>query len=104
MTRHKCHCNVIYSHDEFLDILPYRASKGKAVRYLSYKWEIPISNIMVCGDSGNDEEMLTGNTLGLVVGNYQPELSFLKGRKKIHFSSKAYAAGIIDGLQHYGLL
>lgn len=104
LTRHKCHCNVIYSHDEFLDILPYRASKGKAVRYLSYKWEIPISNIMVCGDSGNDEEMLTGNTLGLVVGNYQPELSFLKGRKKIHFSSKPYAAGIIDGLRHYGLL
>ena len=37
----KCRYDLIYSHNEFLDILPYRASKGTAIRYLSYKWEIP---------------------------------------------------------------
>ncbi|GBC60798.1 glycosyl transferase family 1 [Desulfonema ishimotonii] len=100
----KCHCTIIYSHDQFLDILPYRASKGKAVRYLSYKWEIPAENIMVCGDSGNDKEMLKGNTMGVVVGNYTPELEKLRGRRKIYFSSEKNAGGIIDGLVHYGLI
>ena len=100
----KCHCTVIYSHDEYLDILPHRASKGKAVRYLSYKWEIPLENIMVCGDSGNDREMLIGSPMGVVVGNYARELESLKGKRRIYFSPKNYAAGIIDGLNHFGLI
>ncbi len=104
LTRNKCHCNIIYSNDKFLDILPYRASKGKAVRYLSYKWEIPLKNIMVCGDSGNDEEMLSGSSLGLIVSNYRSELEKLKGRKRIRFSPRSHAGGIMDGLEHYRLI
>ncbi len=104
LNQNRCHCSVIYSHDEFLDILPHRASKGKAVRYLSYKWEIPLDNIMVCGDSGNDREMLVGSPMGVVVGNYAHELENLKGKRRIYFSPKSYAAGIIDGLTHFGLI
>ncbi len=94
-------CRVIYSHGQFLDILPYRASKGRAIKYLSYKYEFPPQHIMVAGDSGNDEDMLRGQTCGLVVGNYSEELEKLKGRPKIFFSKNSYAAGIIDGLYHY---
>ncbi len=104
LTRNRCHCNIIYSSDQFLDILPCRASKGKAVRYLAYKWEIPLENIMVCGDSGNDNKMLQGSSPGVVVGNYKPELEHLRGRRKIFFSEEKYAAGIIDGLRHYRLI
>lgn len=104
LNRHKCHCTVIYSHDKYLDILPHRASKGKAIRYLSYKWEIPLQNIMVCGDSGNDRAMLSGSPMGVVVGNYSRELETLKGKRRIYFSPKTYAAGIIDGLHHFGLV
>ena len=53
-------CQVIYSHGQFLDILPHRASKGKAIKYLKYKYEFPSSKVMVAGDSGNDEDMLRG--------------------------------------------
>ncbi|NOX79595.1 MAG: HAD-IIB family hydrolase [Deltaproteobacteria bacterium] len=94
-------CRVIYSHGQFLDILPYRASKGRAIKYLSYKYEFPPQHIMVAGDSGNDEDMLRGQTCGLVVGNYSEELEKLKGKPKIFFSKNGYAAGIIDGLYHY---
>ena len=96
--------HLVYSHGQFLDILPYRASKGKAVRYLSYKWGIPLPNIMVCGDSGNDESMLRGDTSGVVVGNYSKELEPLKGLRRTYFSEQEYAAGIIDGLRHYGFI
>ncbi|AOY56849.1 MULTISPECIES: HAD-IIB family hydrolase [Desulfococcus] len=104
LNHNKCHCTVIYSHDKYLDILPHRASKGKAVRYLSYKWDIPLQNIIVCGDSGNDQEMLVGSAMGVVVGNYAQELETLKGKRRIYFSPENYAAGIIDGLHHYGLI
>ncbi len=104
LVRNKCHYNLIYSHQTYLDILPHRASKGKAIRYLSYKWGIPLNNIMVCGDSGNDEEMLKGNTLGVVVGNHEKELEKLKGKRKIYFSKKNYAEGIMDGLRKYDLI
>lgn len=101
---HKCHCNLIYSHEKFLDILPSRASKGRAVRYLSYKWDIPIENIMVCGDSGNDEEMLVGESLAVVVANYSRELESIRGRRKVYFAHQPYSAGILEGIYHYRFL
>jgi len=96
--------NLVFSNNQFLDILPYRASKGKAVRYLSYKWEIPLARIMVCGESGNDTDLLRGDMCGVVVANHSSELEPLRGSRKLFFSKKEYAAGIIDGIRHYGFL
>jgi sucrose-phosphate synthase len=101
LNQNKCRYNLIYSHSQFLDILPYRASKGKAIRFLSYKWGIPLRDFLVCGDSGNDEEMLRGEPLAVVASNHSPELQKLRGLKNIYFSSKPYAAGIIDAIGHY---
>jgi sucrose-phosphate synthase len=96
--------NLIFSHGQFLDILPCRAGKGKAVRYLSYKWGIPLPQILVSGDSGNDECLLRGDTCGVVVGNFSRELESLKGGRRIYFSPFEYAAGIIDGFRHYSFV
>jgi sucrose-phosphate synthase len=101
LLHHSCRYNLIYSHDRYLDILPYRASKGKAIRYLSYKWEIPLMNFLVCGDSGNDEEMLRGEPRAVVVANYSHELADLKGSRKVYFAKSDCAGGIIEGMQHY---
>ena len=104
LIKNKIKCNLIFSHGQYLDILPYRASKGRAIRYLAYRWNIPFENILVAGDSGNDLEMLKGDLLGVVVSNYSPELEVLKGANKVYFSSREYAAGIIDGIKHYNFL
>ena len=104
LTKNRFWYTLIYSHNQYLDILPYRASKGKAIRYISYKWEIPLKDIMVCGDSGNDEEMLKGDPCAVVVGNYSPELAHLKPGgpgKKIYFARASHAGGILEGLAHY---
>jgi sucrose-phosphate synthase len=101
LLKNRCRYNLIYSQDRYLDILPYRASKGKAIRYLSYKWEIPLGNFLVCGDSGNDEEMLRGEPLGVVVGNYSPELKQLKGIRSIYFAKQEYSGGILEGIKRY---
>ncbi|SFI14216.1 HAD-IIB family hydrolase [Planctomicrobium piriforme] len=97
--------SLIFSHGSFVDILPHRASKGKAVRYLSQKWQVPLERIATGGDSGNDLDMLTGRTAGIVVGNHSSELEPLRtSPHRIYFANGKYANGLIEGLQHYGLL
>ncbi len=95
---------VIYSHGAYLDLLPIRASKGLAIRYLAEKWAISPKNILVAGDSGNDAEMLGGNTFAVVVGNYSPELERLRGKPHVYFADEHYSAGIIEGIDRYRFL
>lgn len=96
--------NLISSYGTYIDILPYRASKGKAVRYLSNKWKIPLKNIVTAGNSGNDRDMLNGNICGIVVGNYEKELESLRNTNRVYFSRGFFAKGIIEGIGYYGLL
>ena len=95
---------IIYSHGAYLDVLPIRASKGMALRYFCLMWGIPPERCLVAGDSGNDAEMLTGRTLGVVVGNHDPELEVLRGQPQIYFAEGHYAWGILEGIQHYDFL
>ena len=81
-----------------------RASTGLAIRYLAMKWGIDAEHLLVAGDSGNDEEMLSGNTLGVVVGNYSPELERLRGSERIYFAEREYAWGVLEGMEHYNFL
>ncbi len=104
LAEHKLRCKVIYSHGQFLDILPQRASKGKAIDYVCYKFDFSPRHTLVAGDSGNDEDMIAGKSRGLVVGNHSEELEHLRDQPDIHFSSDEYAAGIVDGLRHYGFI
>ena len=98
------HAKVIYSHGCFLDLLPIRASKGLAVRYLSMRWGLNPERFLVAGDSGNDVEMLSGDTLGVVVSNHSPEVARLKNRARIYFAAGEYANGIVEGIDYYDFL
>lgn len=96
------HAKFIYSHQQFLDVLPVRASKGLAIRYLAYKWGLPLRNFLVAGDSGNDKEMLVGDTRAVVVSNYSAELESLRGVEHVYFAQSQCASGIMEGLEYYG--
>ncbi|WP_448526049.1 HAD-IIB family hydrolase [Parathermosynechococcus lividus] len=102
LRQQKLHCRSIFSHNQFLDILPLRASKGDALRYLALKWGYPLQKLLVAGDSGNDEQMLTGNTLAVVVGNHSPELDKLRDVPQIYFAEGHYAQGILEAIDYYG--
>jgi sucrose-phosphate synthase len=93
---------LIFSHEKYLDVLPPRASKGLAIRYLAFRQKLSLRRFLVSGDSGNDVEMLLGDTLGVVVGNHSPELETLRGLDQIYFAEASYARGILEGIRHYG--
>lgn len=96
--------NTIYSHEAYLDVLPARASKGGALKYLAHRWGIPLEGMLVAGDSGNDSEMLTAGARGVVVGNHSPELRTLRGQEGVYFADGSFADGILEGLEHFGFV
>ncbi|WP_223177948.1 HAD-IIB family hydrolase [Pseudohalioglobus sediminis] len=90
------------SFGQFFDILPFRASKGLALRYVSQRLDIPLGNILVAGGSGADEDMMRGNTLAVVVANrHQEELSLLPEEDNIYFAGRTHGAGILEALDYY---
>ena len=96
--------SVIFSHHEFLDLLPVRASKGRAIQYLARRWGFEMDEVLVAGDSGNDADMLRSGALGVVVKNHSSELRYLRGRDRICFTEWPYAHGILEGIDRHGFL
>ncbi|MDD2659180.1 MAG: HAD family hydrolase [Methylococcales bacterium] len=97
--------NPILSFGQFFDIVPARASKGYALRYIARQWNIPLERILVTGGSGADEDMLRGNTLGVVVANrHREELSILGDTEHVYFAKRPHAWGILEAVEHYDFL
>ncbi len=87
---------------QYLDILPLRAAKGTALRYVAELKNVPLETVFVAGGSGADEDMMRGNPLAAVVANrHDEELSQLIDAERIYFSSQPYAAGILEALDFY---
>jgi sucrose-phosphate synthase len=97
LSREGLRTNLIYSHQKHVHLLPIRASKGFARRYFVGKWDIPLDNVLVAGDSGNAVDMLRGRLLGIVLGNHHPELKALARFEWIYFVNGHYAAGYWRG-------
>jgi sucrose-phosphate synthase len=97
----KLRAKVLLTENRFLDLLPFRASKGNAMRYLSYKWKMPLQYFITAGNSGNDIDMLKGKAKGIVVSNYSLELEPLRKNKLIYFSKEPLSKGVLDGIKYH---
>lgn len=96
--------NTILSLGSFLDVIPLRGGSELSLRHLAYRWGFEPEHMLVAGDCGNDEGMLKGATLGVVVGNYSPELEKLRRLPRIYFAEGHHARGIIEGIEYYDFL
>jgi sucrose-phosphate synthase len=95
---------VIHSLETFIDVVPVRGGADLSMRHMMWKWSFVPEHVLVAGDSGNDEGMLLGRTLGVVVANHSPELNHLRDRPRIYFASGSHAAGVIEGIHYYNFL
>jgi sucrose-phosphate synthase len=98
---HKLRARVLLTDNKYLDLLPFRASKGSAVRYLSYKWKMPLEHFITAGNSGNDKDMLKGKAKGIVVSNYSAEMEDLKKYQSIYFTKNPMGTGVLEGIHHH---
>ena len=97
----KLPAKVLLTDNKYLDIIPRRAGKGNVVRYLSYKWKLPVEQFITAGNGGNDIDMLQGQAKGIVVANYSKELNVLKGKRNVYFANMPLSAGILEGINFY---
>ena len=97
--------NVVYSGEQYLDILPKWANKGNALQWLLKKLNIDSNEILVAGDSGNDSAMFNmKNVKGIVVANAHEELYKFTKHRQIYHSESLHGDGVIEGLVYYGIL
>ena len=95
---------VVMSFGMYVDVIPVRGGSDLSIRHLLYRWGFAPERLLVVGDSGNDEGMLKGRTLGVVVGNYSSELEKLRKLPRIYFAEGKHARGILEGIDYYQFL
>ena len=94
----------IYHAEQDLDLLPPKLDQGLAVRFLRSKWQVTSERTVTCGDSESDIDLFSGEENGIIVGNAQPELLQWyqdNQRKSLYHAQKAFAGGILEGLQYF---
>jgi sucrose-phosphate synthase len=100
--QHEQTVNVQLAYDRYLDILPSRASKGQALRYVAERWQIPYEKIFVAGSSWADEDMVRGNFLSAVIQHRPDEgLAQLEEVEGIYFTENKHVGGILEALEYY---
>lgn len=98
------HANVIYSCRYFLDVVPMHGGKGQALAWLCERLGIPLEQVVVAGDTGNDTSMfLLPEVRGIVVENALPELLAAAIGPRTFVARQPMADGVIEGLTHFGV-
>lgn len=92
---------VIHSHGTFLDILPARASKGHALRYLADALGLPAAHTIAAGDSGNDVALLRAAAHPIIVANHTKELDRLASDPATFVASRPHAGGVLEGIRAF---
>ena len=103
---------IIFSSGRDVDILPSAAGKGNAVRFLlEHLVGQAAEQVLVCGDSGNDIDMLSlalsAEAKGVVVANARPELKAWAVDQKsesLFLATRTCADGIVEAMAHFGFL
>lgn len=113
--------SIIWSVDEIgqiglLDIIPARANKLHAIRFLMQQAQFSEERTVFAGDSGNDLDVLTSGLQSILVRNAMDEVreKAIETLSLKHLTHRLYlpkgnfygmngnyAAGVIEGLAHY---
>ena len=98
---------VVWSSGRDLDILPASSGKGKAIRFVIEAHDLDPQSVVVAGDTGNDAAMFLEFDKCIAVANAKPELLDIArtlGDGRAYLAERPYAAGVEEGLEHFGVL
>lgn len=84
-------CAALFSKTRYLEVIRPDVDKGKALRALARKLDIPIAETIAVGDSSNDVSMLRAAGVGIAVANATDE-------------AKQAADVILSSFSHDGVL
>lgn len=90
----------------FVDLVPREAGKGRAMVYVAQALGFDDGEMVACGDSGNDTDMLQTSLNAIIVGNAHDELKTWAAEKRAErgpiLVQGQRADGILEGLSMLG--
>jgi hydroxymethylpyrimidine pyrophosphatase-like HAD family hydrolase len=121
LNRHNLAAHIVWSIDDnrqlgLVDVLPDRASKLHALRFLMQHSGFSLNNTLFAGDSGNDLEVLTSDIPAVLVANATDSirtqarnLCKAAGTEQAFYAAQGgfrgmngnYSAGLLEGLVHF---
>ncbi|MEU2714933.1 trehalose-6-phosphate synthase [Streptomyces sp. NPDC007205] len=98
-------CSWSYASGRYFDVLPARASKGRALRLLGRTLGWPRQATLVAGDSLNDLSLFSQGAFAVVVANAEPALAAgVPASEQVHHSALDGAAAVLEGMERLGWL
>ena len=88
----------------FLDVLPLRASRSEAIRFLALRWGLPLEQMLVVASEQGDGELVCGRPAAVVLGDHDPCLDDFRQQQRVYFATRAQLPGVLEGIQHYRFL
>ena len=73
---------------ELLECINKEYTKGRAVKFLSEHFNVPLSEVITVGDSTNDIPLLDGAWHGVAVGDAKDELKKVAKEITVEFKDK----------------
>ncbi len=98
-------CEVLYSADQYLDILPRSTDKGSTLRMLVNHLGIEAPQVLVAGDTLNDLSMYREGYPGVCVGDSEPALLAATDRLDNVLHARATGCGgILEAIDHFAMV
>lgn len=95
-------CQVLYSADRYLDILPSATDKGETLARLVEHVGVPRRQVLVAGDTLNDLAMFTSGFAGVCVGSSEQSLlQATEALDHVLHADDAGCGGILQAIEHF---
>ncbi|MCL4790861.1 MAG: glucosylglycerol-phosphate synthase [Gammaproteobacteria bacterium] len=98
------YCEVLYSADQYLDILPRDTDKGSTLGMLVRHLGVDSPHVLVAGDTLNDLSMYTEGYAGVCVGDSEPALlAATDAMDNVLHARATGCGGILEAIDHFGM-
>jgi len=99
------HCDLLYSADTYLDVMPKGISKGTSLQRLIEQLGIPTEDVLVAGDTLNDLSLFHSEYMGVCVGGSEPRLlEATANLARVLHARRAGCGGILEAMAHFGFM
>ena len=98
-------CDLLYSADLYLDILPRQVNKGSTLTALVDHLDVDPQEVIVAGDTLNDLSMFEREFVGVCVGDSEAALlDATEQQARVYHAQRPGCGGILEAITHFGFL